>query len=113
MSHLQDQGLTAATVPYNFNGFVTTTGTVISNQINAYNKPSFKDYTDKLRDSERLRLTLGLFKKNKITIEQALELIATDVQFHKNEGLPASTAYYPNFSSAGTAVTYTNQNYGF
>jgi len=45
-------------------------------------KKSLKEYMEKLRASERLILALKLFKEDKITEEQALEMIISDAQFY-------------------------------
>ena len=56
--------------PYNTTGYWTE------------KKKSLKEYMEKLRASERLILALKLFKEDKITEEQALEMIISDAQFY-------------------------------
>lgn len=48
-------------------------------------KPTFEDYHKAIKNSERLQLTLKLFKKGDINLEEAMELISTDIQFAKQE----------------------------
>lgn len=77
----------------------------------------FKDYQDSLRKSERLKLTLDLYKRGKIKIDEALDLIASDVQFHKNEvtTYPAPGWYsgttYPNSAITTTTLLNTPTTY--
>lgn len=70
----------------------------------------FNDYIAEIRASERLKKTLELFKKGNLTIEEAIEFIASDVQFHKKDledktykDINKNWIYYPGVSG----ITYT------
>ena len=74
-SYLTSIGSTQSTVPPYWN----SGGSYIPK------KPTFSDYQKKIKESERLQLTLKLLKEDKIDIDQALELISSDIQFLKQE----------------------------
>lgn len=76
---------------------------------------NFNDYMAEIRASERLKKTLELFKKGNLTIEEAIEFIATDVQFHKKDledktykDINKNWIYYPGTSmGSGSGTIYT------
>jgi len=73
---------------------------------------NFNDYIAEIRASERLKKTLELFKKGNLTIEEAIEFIASDVQFHKKEIQESSFSgysYIPTWiGGTGSGITYTS-----
>lgn len=75
-----------ATITYPANTFQPNTTYIGPNTYQTANwfekKKSLKEYMEKLRASERLILALKLFKEDKITEEQALEMIISDAQFY-------------------------------
>ncbi len=75
-----------------------------STYIPTVKKPDFKEYKDILKNSERLQLTLKLFKKGNITLDEALELISTDIQFHREQA--EATSFYGGWQHQGvTTIT--------
>lgn len=70
----------------------------------------FNDYMSEIRASQRLKKTLELFKKGELTIEEATDFIASDVQFHKKEIEESSFSghtYIPTWiGGSGSGITY-------
>lgn len=91
--HLTNTGSTTTTttwLPNGSSGGATYPANSGTTYVGPYNttgywtekKKSLKEYMEKLRASERLILALKLFKEDKITEEQALEMIISDAQFY-------------------------------
>jgi len=72
---------------------------------------NIKEYMEVIRNSERLKTTLKLFKSGNITIDEAIAFIDSDVQFHKEERLQwtgLSGTMYTTFPSITTTTDTTN-----
>ena len=71
-----------------------------------YKKPDFEEYKKKLKDSERIAITLKLFKKGNLTLDEAMEMIASDAQFHKEELNRESWYSAPAYVAGSTTISY-------
>jgi len=104
--------------PYG-NPITTGSGPYQNQTYSNYNykpKPSLKEYQGKIQESERLRLTLKLFKSGKMTLEEAVMMICSDIQFLKDElqNIPSLEYIYggsgtpvpPPFTTATTVSIY-------
>lgn len=56
-------------------------------------EPKFADYSKIIKQSERLKLSLKLYKEDKIDLDECIELISSDIQFAKRESVAPVWTY--------------------